>query len=119
MSAPDLTPGVHGDERTPPTRYAGIAETAQSESAPLSERLVAAAASAICRKGDPHATDGLVPAMVWHEAREATVAVLRGIEAVLNDWTDEDYSASDALDLVADAADEIAGSVSGGGNADR
>jgi len=33
MNAADSTPVVHGDEQTPPTRYAGIAETAQDESA--------------------------------------------------------------------------------------
>lgn len=33
MSATENRPVVHGDEQTPPTRYAGIAETAQSESA--------------------------------------------------------------------------------------
>jgi hypothetical protein len=33
VSAPDSTPGVHGDERTPPTRCAGIAETVETNSA--------------------------------------------------------------------------------------
>jgi hypothetical protein len=49
----------------------------------------------------------------------AIAAVLRAIEEVLSEWNDEDNSASDALDLVADAADVIEGvravSVSGGG----
>ncbi len=102
MSAPDSAPVVHGDERTPPTR---------PEDAPLADRLVLAAAAALNGGEERHALQR------WgYDARTTAVAVLRGIEAVLSDWTDEDYAASDALDLVADAADEIEGSVSGGGN---
>jgi hypothetical protein len=56
----------------------------------LAQSLVDAAASAICHKGDPHCSDGLVPAMVEREAREATAAVLEMLAAHGWDISDPD-----------------------------
>jgi hypothetical protein len=50
-------------------------------------------------------------AQLWpfseYATRAAVVAALREIESVLSEWTDEDYAASDALDVVADTADAL------------
>jgi hypothetical protein len=65
-------------------------------------RKISAAAVAAVRDAQ------LWPITPWRAVNVAAAAALREIEAVLNDWTDEDYCASDALDVVADAADAIA-----------
>lgn len=70
----------------------------------LAQSLVEAAASAICRKGDPFCSDGLVPAMVLGEAREAAAAV---VEKLADSYPNEavtNATPEDAAELYALAA---------------
>jgi uncharacterized protein (DUF433 family) len=89
-----------------PTTIRPRGETPMSGRHPNSDELARKiSAAAVAAVGDAQ----LWPISSWSAVNVAAVAALREIETVLNDWTDEDYRASDALDVVADAADAIEG----------
>lgn len=83
---------------------------------PIASKLIELAGTAIWdeikKYPTPPPSSGAIPGLSGATKEDvgkvATLAVLRELARILSDWTDEDYSASDALDLVADTADEIA-----------
>jgi hypothetical protein len=89
---PDSAPVVHGDERTPPTRYAGIAETAQGNSAPIRRGTARRLGLNRPQPKEPFSWELFAVSMAWIEANMATA--LRAFS-----WQDP-----------------VRGSVSGGGN---